>query len=57
MMPVSILASARIVTLGDDRPATVAERPGADSVEPIRTNGHICPREPGSDLTGRRRLS
>jgi hypothetical protein len=57
MMPVVIMASRQIVTLRDDRPTAVAERPAAGSARPIMPNGHICPKEPGPDLTSRRRLS
>ena len=57
MMPAAILTSDQIVTLRDDRPAAVAERPAAASVGLIMPNGHICPKEPGPDLTCRRRLS
>jgi hypothetical protein len=57
MMPATIMASRQIVTLRDDRPTAVAERPAPSSVEPIMTNGYICPKEPGPGLTDRRRLS
>jgi hypothetical protein len=57
MMPVVILASSRFGPLGGDRPAAVAERPAADSARLIMPNSHLCPKEPGADLTGRRCLS
>jgi hypothetical protein len=57
MMPTTILTSGPIVTLGDDRPAAVAERPVIGSAGPIMPNGHICPKIPERRLTHRRRLS
>lgn len=43
MMPTAILVSDQIVTLRDDRPTAVAERPAVGSVELIMPNGHIRP--------------